>query len=1619
MANPPIVDRPSAPDDLDSLCNEFLTGVELLESQALSWGFVEARVNPLQDLDAILAGLSDSAKEQWRALSQGGLTLGAVLDNLRQRSLLFESNDIYRTRFAETVRLLYLLRQRFSREDWQTGKRLVSDLRIQLQRRRYPKRDVPFAELESTLRAVGAAPSEIQAAGQLLRGSDGAPFSVARFQQKATQSILKALHDGMDKAIAIGAGTGAGKTKAFYVPALSWIASHLSQQRHVQALALYPKTELLKDQLAEAFSEARKLDDFLMQQGKRPITLAAYYGDTPTSAESLLAGWFPAWTPSRELDGWICPFFACPNPTCDRHDLVWTRNDVEREKKANAQERYGQFVRLRCSKCQKVVTSDHLLFTRESMKAAPPDILFTTTEMLNRCLARPSEHALIGVDMTPAPRLLLLDEMHSYEGLTGAQTAYLLRRWRHARRKEYNEGLCLVGLSATLTSAESFLAKLSGMQPYHVEYITPAPEDLISEGLEYNLVLKGDPVSGASLLSTSTQTLMLLGRMLDPSDPPLARVFHAADTDLGSQLALAPTLSGGVYGHRIFAFTDNLDIDNRWYHIEVDAEKNKTLSQYRQRDMTISPDDQIRRIAAGQDWTICERIGHPLDKALVIDRVSSQNRGIRQDADVVIATSALEVGFNDPTVGAVVQHKAPLTMASFLQRKGRAGRTRIMRPWTVVVTTAYGRDRWIFQHAEQLFDPVLPPLALPIENSYVRKIQATYAFMDWLALELSRRNNRVDVWNALSGATHGGQPNSWHELDYPRRIIAQLVADILSGVRLDTFSRYLESALGLEGEDGERVLQHVLWSEPRSLLFDVLPTVLRQVETSWQKVVKDNVEPWSDHVTALPLSDFVPPTLFSDLNVPELQVHLPAQHTPTDQRRSDPTSVLAVRRKQTPVATSQPQQSETQSMTLLQGMSEFAPGRVSKRFATSEYLKQAHWLPLPPQSGIPRRGSAKVEDLEHTENADVGDTLSLDDLPIEFDDAPRYIPFQSEQGQIAVYRPRSYSPVQPPAHIQDTSNAWLRWRSHFLPTQERTVGANATDDNAPAPPISAESESGSALGSRLSLALGGAVRGLVRSAIAYTQATGTWVDVTRLAVGVRAETSVNGRRMQRALTFTRGGAPAALGYTIAVDALAFDLASFDPVALRDSPDWAELYRRLGPQYYRSRIHADPRFAACSSFHCDWLWQVSLSMLVTAAAARGCSLPEALEDIKQHRREYADRTMRVIFQTEDSDDAEETGRLRKQIEGFITDPQIAAALDQHIRVVWSPVDPDLDGWLRDCYASSAGAALFAAVTRLAPDIDPDELFMDVEGDRVWISEASAGGVGIVSRLADALAQRPRDLEMELRDTLRNCAREEIGGQLHALAEWLADRDPTLMGAFTTLREKSALQDVLQARAGLAKALEAHGLLATRELLVAIISKFLRPNSDTDSDQLIASLVKLWDATEARLGTVVDLRIMAVAALRMPEIASQLEKVLTRVNRADAQADEAQKFNLLQSLLWLSCVDSCPDCLEHRQTFQDLLRPSRPLLLALLRLDEHPITYSDKLWDQRVREQLASEFQATVACDQAALQECKRDMLNLLTQPVEINFQLLYPLIERIERRRSQWLITLSISEMNEI
>src|SRR6266699_3386884 len=187
----------SAPERLNMLCNEVLTLLEIDEAKLLNWGFFDVRSDLKTSLGDLVKRLPISSRGLWNNTQQDGITVDDILENLVHRKLIFRlniaGNVFYRTRFAETIRLLSLLRQRFSFTDWQTASRLVSDLKIQLQRRRYPKRDVEPKELISELRGLHVSQLYIEAVQCLLKDADGGYFKLAGFQKEAVLQLIRDL----------------------------------------------------------------------------------------------------------------------------------------------------------------------------------------------------------------------------------------------------------------------------------------------------------------------------------------------------------------------------------------------------------------------------------------------------------------------------------------------------------------------------------------------------------------------------------------------------------------------------------------------------------------------------------------------------------------------------------------------------------------------------------------------------------------------------------------------------------------------------------------------------------------------------------------------------------------------------------------------------------------------------------------------------------------------------------------------------------------------------------------------------------------------------------------------------------------------------------------------------------------------------------------------------------------------------------------------------------------------------------------------------------------------------------------------------------------------------------
>ncbi|ADN77438.1 DEAD/DEAH box helicase domain protein [Ferrimonas balearica DSM 9799] len=1512
---------------MKQVITQLLDELESREALLLTWGnsqgyFSEDEV--LEAIEHIQKAGADSAEEAHEPYD--------VIDAMLDKGLFVswtnaDDEACYRTRMAESVRLFSTLRQQFPKhargEAWKQAPTLVSDYRFLRRKRKYPRRDLSTTEVLDTLsKKPGLSAVERRLLGELLRHEHGF-FDLARFQQQACDSVLRGVRRKGASGSIVCAGTGSGKTLAFYLPALTHIAGQLVANRggHVQALAIYPRNELLKDQFIETWRQARKLDAVLAEQGKPKLRIGAYFGMAPTSKNSVFQSYMKkAW--QRRQTGYACQYIPCPDEKC-KGSMVWLDDD------------HGKGIeRLCCDSCNKRIEPDEVALTRQSMEKHVPDLLFTTTEMLNRQMGNPNSRKLFGIgkQVTP-PTLMLLDEVHTYSGVGGAQAGMLLRRWRHMARASPH----FVGLSATLEQAPRFLASLVGLKEYQVAEVSPLEDEMEQEGAEYMLALRGDPASRSSLLSTTIQASMLAKRVMDNVQSPV---------------------SDGLYGTRNFVFTDDIDVINRLYFQLLDAEgrysngninaKKNPLALLRQ---PVYGDQE--RFAYGQSWDLPLAIGHNLDEndRANVKRTSSQDAGVDQQAEVIVATASLEVGFNDPTVGAVIQHKAPRDNAQFLQRKGRAGRQRRMRPWTVVVLSDYGRDRMAFQCYEDLFDPELKARRLPVHNSYVLRIQAAFATMDWLSQRpgVASPIDWGGIWEDLS-CPQGDAALSRRQTVLKEEIL-RLLREPAQALKL---TDYLTDALGLELANPEhnKLIQSLLWQPPRAILTAFLPTVLRRLTTSWEKAgVKQN----DNCRRNAPMPEFVPAALFSELCLPELMVRLPE----ADIEPGAPA----------------PQ------MPILQGMRDFAPGRISKRFAT-ESIRQRHWMvpegfePIAGDHVFPITDYCPVDRLEAMGVCQIDTAGGVKTIPC--------------------FRAYEVNTSTPPDewNLQDTSQAFLNWHTEIRPP--------ATRESAELPE-----------------------RNMWRQVFCgvefFTHQQHRPVEVIRLATGSRAELKFKGDKDSAAINFEfqHEDQPASLAFSLWVDAVAFR-CRMPEFHLDDLMKDEALLFGVRTARFIDEVRNDKTLTE-NVFLAGWLAESLLAGLCCEAVLSQCSLEQALQALRNGTAQVALQDIPAcIFQTLPGTSGEQGEQdLQQNLRDLLGRDGVVEKLAQWAELLWQQPDAGWLEWLQQCFQTTLGAALQQTAMQLCQDADEQDVVLDLDPGparrevldddemEIWLSESTVGGGGIIERIQQVYFEDPRRFFELLDFNLRAGDYETMDNHVYQLLGVL-QQDADMAASIQAMRTANDHQSQLQAQRDFLGALQQRGFLTSHSFMSAVNSRLLRPGSNQQSDRLLLQLQQDWRVEEARLGIELPQRVYAFTC----SLSNHLDKLLPQA-AAGQQDLQSWRFKVCNGLLWPRGHVIRDAWLSYYNPYAFAGTTERLLVRACVGSACEQVALSDDDWMTRCHSLLDKHGKCELVAKPE--QDINLALAQLLVKPVDMYGLFFYPRVASIRREQHEICAQVEIAE----
>lgn len=1512
-----------------------LDRIEAIEMRSLEWGFTDGSLSEAEAFD-----LGDQVCEAAGGSSTDGQDL---VEELIDAKLIFEMASVggdvrIRSRFAEMMRLLAANRQLFPNKPWQGAPSLVADFRVDCRPRRFPKRQRLPADILTEHASVLGGSQLRQDLWSALTARAG--MKLAGFQERAALRLSAATDDG---GTIVTAGTGSGKTIAFYLPGMIRIGEAIGADHWVKAIAIYPRIELLKDQFAEAFRMARTVDQTLAAHGRRSLIIGAMFGKTPTRAtrqELTDKNWV------RRGEDFVCPWMRCPH--CDS-ELVWRGVDIA-----------AGTERLACVQpgCGQAIGDDQIVLTRTRLQRNPPDILFTTTEILNQRLSDHWMRGLFGVGLPAArkPLLALLDEVHTYEGGTGAQAALTLRRWRHLLAAP----ISWVGLSATLGDAARFFSDLTGADLDDVVEISPTLEEFEEQGAEYQILLRGDPASRASLLSTTIQTSMLLPRLLDPPGASNA---------------------SGAFGRRAFLFTDDLDVTNRLYDDLRDAEAFTIFGRPDAARMPLAnirragPDAAVRDVE-GQRWRICEDIGHPLDRRLVVGRTTSQDAGVNQSANIVVATAALEVGFNDPLVGAVIQHKAPRGMASFLQRKGRAGRDRAMRPITLTVLSDYGRDRAFYQAFEHLFDPSLEPQYLPIRNPYVMKIQAVFALFDWLAATTAGYE-KAWQWNLLSRPLPQASPAERAVLDRTRAKLTQLVQG--DAATIDDLRTYLMGALGIDRSSAEALL----WAAPRSLLLEAVPTLVRRLFRGWQLAIPNAGATLDLQVDHHPLPDFIPRNLFSDLSLPEVRVIIPPATVNHEER--------------------------IEQMPILQALNQFVPGRVTRRFA-HERGALSHWIPVDP--AFPEQ-DRRISDyaLEHEF---VGSfTGSLND--------------HVGGPPLLVFRPWTVR-LERAARTEalPSSNARLVWQSDIV--------ANGDALGVPVPTRSEWHHHVRAIDFHLhrfrsSVSVrrfAGTAQANIRTLQDDFPVTLTFTSDDDRPAAVGFELEVDGFRLDLALPH----AEMLSGDRLPPDVLAAaklayirDLIRLDPL-LPD--DLNQFQREWLIQFLLSTLLADAAAnnRPLSETIADLLDDDRIESVFRAVMDEvfGAMPPTPPDSDDTQGSDADDDAGGDGGRPAVAGSAGGGGRLQQALLLQLASPVVRDRL-RALAAQLVAVDPVMfSAWLRRLVLETLGEAMLQACIAAAPrQATVDTLLVDIRDDAtsdvasVWISETTLGGAGVLEAFADRFASEPRLFFSALDAALAPSDLELVDGSLREILS-LATNDVVIGDQVARLRATNSHNERAILWRTLSHTLAQHGGIdLSHALSVSLNNRLLRAGSGPQLDQLLLDLQTHWDAIQVEFGIAIGLREYAYIASRDATLASAVRAFLAATLPA-AAISHVTVLSAITSLLWPRANEVRQRVLQSYNPFRQT-RSTDPAVVRHLLLSHAiaTIAFNDPDWEAQLATAFEGQGTARLFAEAGEARLFRVALVRLSATPVSVGVLQFFPAIERVERANGRVLVTLTLRE----
>jgi hypothetical protein len=629
----------------------------------MSWQELNNLLTTIID-DINTANVVQPSSEIWETYETeiSALAASSVADQVIKLS---SSPDVFSLKPVETARILSLLKQRRGARG--NARELVEKIRVAVVPRTRPPFNIPVSSLADDLARIALIGNKPQ---------------YSRFQIEGWTQALETIRN--KTGLVIVAPTGAGKSEVFMLPMIYAIAQSVmsdeSSSRDPRFVLLYPRVTLLKDQLERIFryiyyAERRLISSrppsrLRINRSQNIIIGFQFEGIKPDNQSTLE-------DQNEIFEGGL--FRIVENcPICHVGQL-----------EAQATREPDTVVTLRCTNNGNCDAEFKTTISKQAHVNIKPHILITTEESLSRFFLTPRRaydeylRSISGI---------IYDEAHLHYGLKGAHLFNLIRNIERLQSTDLSRpAIAKIALSATITSPERFAAKLFyGDESQTVPVHDAAEFESEPSGLEVLFFLQssqnGDPPPPPT--STMIQTAMGVGHAIFNEDK------------------------------RAILFTDSVDMTKRFRNKIHDAEFNTRLWDFR---TVLNNIRYNRHTCPGTDPARCPNIyaegecwrgiiggegcTTPIiirENPIQINAVYSQSNSNYWEGEIVVATSSLEVGVDDEDIKATLHYRPPRDVFSFIQRRGRAGRSPNDVAYSIMVLGNEASDQFYLYRRNRL-----------------------------------------------------------------------------------------------------------------------------------------------------------------------------------------------------------------------------------------------------------------------------------------------------------------------------------------------------------------------------------------------------------------------------------------------------------------------------------------------------------------------------------------------------------------------------------------------------------------------------------------------------------------------------------------------------------------------------------------------------------------------------------------------------------------------------------------------------------------------------------------------------------------------------------------------------